>query len=120
MACATDNFTITKGSDNTFVFTIKQNGNTLPMTIEDTDTFEAKLVPIAGGDPELTLDCTVTDANSGKIELLISSEDAEGLTSEKGSKADRYYIRPTYKLILDCSTVNNGDFIAKICEVYVD
>lgn len=34
MNCA-DRFVITKGVDNTFVFTIKQNGSTLPMEIVD-------------------------------------------------------------------------------------
>ena len=43
MACDTSKFVINKGMSNEFIITIKQNDSTLPMTIEDTDTFVAKL-----------------------------------------------------------------------------
>ena len=42
-------FIITKGVSNEFIITIKQNGTTLPMAIEPTDTFNAKLLSIKDG-----------------------------------------------------------------------
>lgn len=121
MACDTSRFTITKGLDNTFVFTIKANGSTLPMEIvEGTDTFTASLVKLSDNTTVLTQDLVVTDAVNGQVSLVFLATAITSLLSEKGSKADRYYLRPTYKLIIDCSTVNNGDFIAKVPEVYVD
>ena len=43
MACTTDKFIINRQMLNEFIITIKQNDSTLPMTIEDTDTFELSL-----------------------------------------------------------------------------
>lgn len=113
-------FTITKGLDNTFIFTIKADGSTLPMEIQGTDTFTAHLIKLSDDTTALTKPLVVTNAISGKTSLTITSAETSSLVSDKGSKADRYYARPVYKLVIDCSTANNGDFIAKISEVYVD
>ena len=43
MSCDVARFTIVKGVDNSFTFTIKANGTTLPMTIEVGDNFTASL-----------------------------------------------------------------------------
>lgn len=120
MSCDVAKFTITKGLDNTFIFTIKADGSTLPMEIDVSDTFSAKLVALSDDSVALTKSLTATDLLNGKVTLVISSAETTSLVSEKGAKADRYYLRPVYKLIIDCSTVNNGDFIAKVPEVYVD
>lgn len=126
MSCDVTKFSISKGSDNTFVFTIKQDNSTLPLTIVTADTFVAKLVSL---DPEsvesytfhITTPLTDTpDAVNGKISLVILTAATTGLIKEIGSKVDRYYPKPTYKLILECVTANNGEFIAKVGEVYVD
>jgi len=110
MSCNVARFTITKGLDNTFVFTIKADGSTLPMEIVGSDTFQAKLVSLENDSTVLTKSLVVTDALSGKVSLTITSEESGALVTEKGTKTDRYYLRPVYKLVIDCSTVNNGDF----------
>jgi len=116
------NFVITKGVDNEFTFTIKQTGTTLPMEIESTDTFVATLVLLedegAIKGTEYTL--TTEDAVNGKVKLVIPEEDTLDLVVSKGCKVDRYYNKPTYKLIVECNTANNGNFIAKMPLVYVD
>ena len=122
MSCSVAKFTITKGVDNTFLFTIKADGSTLPMEITGTDTFVADLVPL---DPEdttttLTKPLTLADAANGKVALAFTAEETSALVSDKGAKTDRYYLRPTYRLIIECNTANNGNFIAKVPEVYVD
>jgi len=121
MSCV-DKFVITKGVDNTFVFTIKQDGSTLPMEIEVGDTFTAKLVPLNGDGAYdgLEYELEVTDALSGKVQMVVPADDTEEMASEKGEKADRYYAKPTYKLVIECVTQNNGNFIAKVPLVYVD
>lgn len=120
MSCDVAKFTITKGLDNTFVFTIKADGSTLPMEIEGSDTFNARLITLADDSVVLTKSLVVTDALNGKASLTISSSETDPLVSDKGTKLDRYYLRPVYKLVIECNTVNNGDFIAKVPEVYVD
>jgi len=120
MSCDVAKFTITKGLDNTFVFTIKADGSTLPMEIVGGDTFTAHLVGLADNTTVLTKSLVITDALNGKVNLVITSAETDSLVSDKGTKSDRYYLRPVYKLVIECSTANNGDFIAKVPEVYVD
>lgn len=127
MSCDTAKFNITKGLDNTFVFTIKANNSTLPMELVATDTFVADLVPLdpldtTTGLSNVSLDLPSSDTAypTGKVTLTIPSAATTNLVSDKGTKTDRYYLRPTYKLIINCSTANNGDFIAKVPEIYVD
>lgn len=121
MSCDVAKFTISKDLDNTFVFTIKADGSTLPMEIvEGTDTFTALLVDLETGTTVLTKSLSVDDALSGRVLLLVTAAETTGLVADKGSKTDRYYLRPVYKLVIDCTTVNNGAFLAKVPEVYVD
>lgn len=121
MSCSVNKFTITKGLDNTFTFTIKADGSTLPMVITPGfDTFSATLTKLEDGTSVLVKALTIEDAPNGKVSLTITTAEAAALESERGSKTDRYYIRPVYKLVIDCVTQNNGNFIAKVPEVYVD
>ena len=113
-------FTITKGLENTFVFTIKANGSTLPMVIEPTDSFSAKLVLLDDDSVAISKGLTVDDAANGKVTLTVTLAESNSLIKDRGSKTDRYYLRPVYKLIIDCDTINNGKFIAKVSEIYVD
>jgi hypothetical protein len=120
MSCGVDRFIITKGVENTFVFTIKANGSTLPLEIENTDTFNFKLVRLSDDSVDLEGTFAVTNALSGQITLVLSIANTDTLEAQKGSKPDRYYLRPTYRLMLLCNTANNGNFIAKVHEVYVE
>lgn len=120
MSCDVAKFTITKDLDNTFVFTIKADGSTLPMEIVAGDVFTAILIDLANGTTKLSKDLTVTEALNGKVSLLITAAETATLSSDKGTKPDRYYLRPVYKLVIDCVTTNNGVFLAKVPEVYVD
>jgi hypothetical protein len=124
MSCDVDKFTITSGVDNTFVFTIKADGSTLPMVLDAGDTFTALLKDLESGTTVLTKNLTLPvdsgDYASGKVSLFITAVEADALTGDKGGKADRYYARPTHKLVIDCSTDANGVFLAKIPEIYVD
>lgn len=120
-----DKFVINKSLDNEFILTIKQQNSTLPMVIENSDTFKAKLFKLSDNsidmstedaDPSMVI--SVYSYNSGKIKLTINN--ASNLVSDRGSKADRYYLKPTYRLAIECDTVNNGKFVAKVDTVYVD
>tara|TARA_R110000744_G_scaffold147612_8_gene260605 strand:+ start:4057 stop:4428 length:372 start_codon:yes stop_codon:yes gene_type:complete len=123
MSCDDTKFVISKGSKNTFIFTIKQDNSTLPLTIEVGDTFFASLIELENNTPyaEVTNKAlTVDNAAGGRVSLVIPKLDTDNLVTDRGSKTDRYYNRPVYKMLIECSTVNNGDFIAKVQEVYVD
>ena len=107
---------------NEFVLTIKQNDSTLPMQIEATDTFVLKLFNLETQMAVVSTEglIAVHDASNGQIKLTLPSALVNTLVSARGDKADRYYLKPTYRMAIDCTTVNNGSFIAKVPFVYVD
>ena len=123
----TTKFVITKGIANEYYITIKQDDSTLPMVIEPTDTFEVKIFKledsaliatigmIAGTDGQIS----VYDAANGKLKIVLSDALVTALVMERGDRADYYYSKPMYRLVIDASTANNGDFIATIDKVYV-
>ena len=123
----TTKFVITKGIANEYYITIKQDDSTLPMVIEPTDTFEVKIFKlkdsalvatigmIAGTDGQIS----VYDDANGKLKIVLSDALVTALVMERGDRADYYYSKPIYRLVIDASTANNGDFIATIDKVYV-
>ena len=123
----TTKFVITKGIANEYYITIKQDDSTLPMVIEPTDTFEVKIFKlkdsalvatigmIAGTDGQVS----VYDDVNGKLKIVLSDALVTALVMERGDRADYYYSKPIYRLVIDASTANNGDFIATIDKVYV-
>lgn len=125
MSNTVEQFVITKNVDNTFIFTIKENGATTPMQIEVGDTFTFSLIKL-----EDEVAATITTSTiapngslplaSGELKLTLSQTDVNNLVSDKAPKIDRYYNRPTYKLVIECNTSVNGDFVAKVPNVYVD
>ena len=113
-------FVINKGMSNEFIITIKQDGTTLPMVIVDGDTFVAELRLLKDSSVVATITATVEDANNGKIKIAIPAEVVNTLPLSLGDRADYYYSNPTHKLVISCSTANNGSFIAKVSKVYVE
>ena len=123
----TTKFVVTKGIANEYYITIKQDDSTLPMVIEPTDTFEAKLFKLSDSSLVAMVGMTlgtdgqisVYDANNGKLKIVLSEALVASLAMERGDRADYYYSKPIYRLVIDAATVNNGDFIATIDKVYV-
>ena len=123
----TTKFVITKGIANEYYITIKQDDSTLPMVIKPTDTFEVKLFKLSDSSLVATVEMTtgvngqisVYDATNGKLKIVLSDALVTSLTMERGDRADYYYSKPIYRLVIDAATVNNGDFIATIDKVYV-
>lgn len=123
----TTKFVITKGIANEYYITIKQDDSTLPMVIEPTDTFEVKIFKLKDSALVATIGMTagtdgqisVYDDANGKLKIVLSDALVTTLVMERGDRADYYYSKPIYRLVIDASTVNNGDFIATIDKVYV-
>lgn len=93
------------------------------------DKFAAKLFELETGDLVLDIDkmptvngskLEIKDSENGKLELTLAKEDLATLVADRGSKVDRYYLKPNYSLIIYCDTFNNGKFSAKIPYVYVE
>ena len=123
----TTKFVVTKGIANEYYITIKQDNSTLPMEIKPTDTFEVKIFKLSDSSLIATIGMTAGtngqiseyDANNGKLKIVLSDELVTSLVVERGDRADNYYSKPLYRLIIDAATTNNGEFIAIVDKVYV-
>lgn len=128
MSALSNKFVINKNLVNEFILTIKQNNETLPMVIDSSDTFEAILYKLSDesevGRVSLVENTNgvieIYDASNGQILIKLYDALYNTLVSERGTKADRYYLRPTYRLSIEANTLNNGNFVAKLREVYVE
>ena len=128
MATDSNRFVINKGMSNEFIITIKQNDSTLPMIIESTDTFTVNFYKLGTQEIALTVgmiatpdgQVTVYDDANGQILVSLHKDAVAKMISERGDKVDKYYLRPTYRMAIDCTTANNGNFVAKIASVYVE
>lgn len=128
MACGVLKFTINKGLVNEFIITIKKNGSLTAIEIDPSDTF--KLTMFRLGTDEVVGEVDGTLSANGQIttysaingQILVSLSDAlvNSLVKSVGEEVDRYYVKPTYRIAIECATVDNGKFVAKIPLVYVE
>jgi hypothetical protein len=117
-------FVITRGVENVFVFTIKEEGSTLPKDITGW-VFTGNLyklsdsasVPTAVSIGSGVLE---TPTTSGRVRFTVTSSVANSLEIDKGGKVDRFYVRPTYKLMIIGTKSGQPNIVAKVEEVYVD
>lgn len=122
----TNNFTINKDIQNEFIFTIKQNDSLLPMIIDLSDTFSFKIYDLDTDElfKEVNMTSsqdgiiTIFDAANGQIKVVLNSDPL--FRKERGSKEDKYYLKPTYRILIEGTTVNNGLISAKVPFVYVE
>lgn len=128
-AKSVSNFTINKGLTNEFILTIKQNDTLLPMIIEYSDTFKLLLINLDTDQIESTIDMDNTKADgfidvyddaNGQIRVTMNPTLTDRLEKERGPKEDRYYLKPTYRMSIECNTMNNGNFVAKLKNIFVD
>ena len=128
-AKSVSNFTINKGLTNEFILTIKQNDTLLPMIIKYSDTFKLLLINLDTDQVESTLDMDNTKADgfidvhddaNGQIRVTMNPTLTDRLEKERGPKEDRYYLKPTYRMSIECNTMNNGNFVVKLKNISVD
>ena len=128
-AKSVSNFTINKGLTNEFILTIKQNDTLLPMIIEYSDTFKLLLINLDTDQVESTIDMDDTKADgfidvyddaNGQIRVTMNPTLTDRLEKERGPKEDRYYLKPTYRMSIECNTMNNGNFVIKLKNISVD
>lgn len=120
--------TLYNSIDNIFDLVIKKNKTALPLELTATDTFKVHLIDLATKANVTTLtetdtadgNVTITDLINGKITILIKPELVATLKALRGSQADNYYVRPTYKLLVEADTANQGKFITTLDRVGVN
>ena len=100
---ATTTYTVTQDTFNVYVYELA------------TGTKVATLTQVGTTDGQVS----VHDRVNGKLKVVMSEALTNRLTAVRGDRADYYYSKPVYKIVVDASTVNNGEFIATIDKVYV-
>jgi len=129
MACSVDDFTINRNLKNEFYFTIKKDKELLPIVIDPSDTFRLILYDIHTDNIEIILDSSapnengeiiVSDYVNGQIKVTMNETMTSALKKERGSREERYYLKPTYKMIIEANTASNGILNPKIDRVFVD
>ena len=121
-------FVISKGVVNTFTFTIKADGSSLPISIKTGDRFYASIrrlsdgVEIINKQMQAVSDGSVGDVVNvtGKVNLILNAFDIAPLISSRGAEEDRYYLKPNYALVISCNTAVNGNFVARIPYVFIE
>lgn len=119
MATVTD-FTVIKGKALEFSVLVKENGTTLPLTLDPTDTFTFSLVDKRTSVKYITdKPMTIIDALNGEVSGIISAEESATLPVKKAAAEDYYIPRPNLRLVVKGDTVAQGEMTAFIEDVYV-
>ena len=117
------NFTINKGMANEFIITIKKNDTILPIIISPTDTFKLYMYKLKDNSLVKTLDLSdgiaVYDDANGQIKITMGQVLVDSLEIARGDRSDYYYEKPMYRIAIECNTVDNGKFVAKVNKVYI-
>ena len=117
------NFTINKGMANEFIITIKKNDTILPIIISPTDTFKLYLYKLSNNALIETLELgsgiEVYDDANGQIKITMDQVLVDSLEIARGDRSDYYYEKPMYRIAIECNTVDNGKFVAKVNKVYI-
>ena len=113
-------FTITKGNNLDFYIIVKKEGTLEPLVLQDGDTFKYSLV-----DKKTSVKyaedvaMTISDALNGEIKGTITAEVSATLPVKKSAAEDGYISRPNLRLIVNGTTLAQGDFVASIENVSV-
>ena len=123
-----DIFSINKGIDNEFIFSIKKQDEILPLELNETiDRFELRIIRLSTRDVISTINhvdnsdgvITFFDSVNGQIKVVLYKEFTSTLSAEYGDRADNYYSKPMYEILVTGNSVIDGAIQFKIPEVYV-
>ncbi len=118
--CKLEKFTITRGVDNEFYFTVKANNSLLPLVLQPSDSIVLKLIRLEDNttvDLEKTLEHI--DRANGKVRFMVTANEANQLLSKRGHEEHGYYLKPVYSLLIEATTADSGYFTARLSKVYV-
>ena len=122
-----DIFSINKGIDNEFIFSIKKQHEILPLTLDDNDTFEMRIIRLSTRDVVSIINQVENDDGvieffdkpNGQLLVKLNASMTSTLESEFGDRADRYYSKPMYEILVVGNSLVDGAIQFKIPEVYV-
>ena len=122
-----DIFSINKGIDNEFIFSIKKQHEILPLTLDYSDTFEMRIIRLSTRNVVSIINQVENDDGvieffdrpNGQLLVKLNASMTSTLESEFGDRADRYYSKPMYEILVIGNSLIDGAIQFKIPEVYV-
>lgn len=119
MALVTD-FTVIKGKALEFAVIVKENGSTMPLVLDVTDTFTFSVVDKKTGTKYITNKAMlITDAINGEVRGEITALESSTFPMKKASAEDYYIPRPNLRLVVSGNTIAQGEMTAFIEDVFV-
>lgn len=121
-------FSINKGIDNEFIFSIKKQNELLPLDLnESVDIFEFRIIKLSTREVISTIDhadsndgvITFHDSVNGQIKVVLYKEFTSTLEAVYGDRADNYYSKPMYEILVTGNSIIDGAIQFKIPAVYV-
>lgn len=122
-----EKFVLSRDVSNEFTFTIKQSTQMVPMVLVTGDTFVVRLYNLESDSIVSTIGMvedsngvvTLDDMPNGKIKVVFSSVLVDSLEVSRGDRADDYYLKALYRIVIEAETTNNGKFPIVLDKVYV-
>lgn len=114
-------FTLIRGVTNNWTLYIKARGSLDALVLTSTDTFIAQIREKETGNTVVAgIPLTVGKAKEGEVKLTLTPGDLAPLERDVGTKANRSYLKPHYSLLIEANTANQGAFLIRVEDVYID
>lgn len=114
-------FVLIRGVTNNWTLYIKARGSLDALELDDQDSFIAHIRDKQTGDNVITpIPLVIGKKEEGEIKLTLTSEQVSTLTRDVGSKANRSYLKTEYSMIIEADTKNQGTFLIRVEDVYID
>lgn len=113
-------FTLIKGVTNNWTLYIKARGSLDALELKATDRFVAHIRDRHTGDTIVTANLSLGKMDEGEVKLSLTAAQIAPLERDVGSKANRSYLKAHYTMIIEATTTNQGSFLIRVEDVYID
>lgn len=113
-------FIIPKGKDYTFTVKVMENESFIP---QDLTTIASATIDIVNSATSVKLFTVsmyiVVDAVNGLLKFTLPAVNTAAMISERGTKVDGYYLKPTYQAIITVTGSGFTEILSIVDKVYV-
>ena len=114
-------FILVRGVTNNWTLYIKARGSLDALKLVKGDSFLAHIRERNTGETVVSsVPLTIGDPEKGEVKLTLTPEHLDQLERDVGTKANRSYLKPHYSLLIEATTANQGSFLIRVEDVYID
>lgn len=114
-------FILVRGVTNNWTLYIKARGSLDALELKATDTFVAHIREKNTGETVVSgIPLTIGNPKEGEVKLSLTPTNIAPLERDVGTKANRSYLKPHYSLLIEANTANQGSFLIRVEDVYID